>query len=256
MSAYDSGASDFNRRRELPPGVPDAIRAAVLKACVEGSPRLLDVGAGAGRIGLPFVSAGDRYTGCDLSFGMLRVFASQAPARLVRADGALLPFRDKTFDAVVLVQVLSSVPGWRQLLTDAMRVLNPSGALIVGRVIAPDRGIDARMKGQLAAILALRGLYLHRDKTREDALAWLSRAMSGPRIVTVANWTTNRSPGAFLERHGAGARFSILPEPVRRDALSRLSSWATDQFGSLNASCAEDHRFELNVYRFVQGSTL
>jgi ubiquinone/menaquinone biosynthesis C-methylase UbiE len=110
MSVYDSRASDFNRRRELPPGVPDAIRAAVLKACVEGSPRLLDVGAGAGRIGIPFVSAGDHYTGCDLSFGMLRVFASQAPARLVQADGALLPFRDKAFDAVVLVQVLSSVP--------------------------------------------------------------------------------------------------------------------------------------------------
>ena len=43
--------------------------------------RLLDLGAGTGRIGRPFVAAGDDYVGVDLSLGMLREFARRAGAR-------------------------------------------------------------------------------------------------------------------------------------------------------------------------------
>src|SRR5579864_5842737 len=98
MSVYDDMAPDFDRRRALPDGVPEAIRDAVLRAGLPPRPRLLDLGAGTGRIGWPFVRAGDDYTGADLSFGMLRAFADRDPgARLIRADGAVLPFRDASF---------------------------------------------------------------------------------------------------------------------------------------------------------------
>jgi predicted TPR repeat methyltransferase len=71
-SAYDTAAPAFDRHRALPDGVPQAIRAAVVAATGAPSPRLLDLGAGAGRIGRPFVAAGDDYVGIDLSLGMLR----------------------------------------------------------------------------------------------------------------------------------------------------------------------------------------
>ena len=69
MSAFDSVAATFERDRALPEGVPGAIRAAVLEAGDAASPRLLDLGAGTGRIGWPFVEAGDDYVGIDLSLG-------------------------------------------------------------------------------------------------------------------------------------------------------------------------------------------
>src|SRR5208282_2773192 len=112
-------------------------------------PRLLDIGAGAGRIGWPLVAAGDDYIGVDLSLGMLREFTGRAewngaPARLVQADGERLPLADASFDAVLLMQVLSAARDWRKLVAEAGRVLRPAGCLIVGRTIAPDNGIDAR----------------------------------------------------------------------------------------------------------------
>jgi predicted TPR repeat methyltransferase len=55
--------------------LPRAVRAAVLAALATPAPRLLELGAGTGRFGRPFVAAGDAYVGIDLSFGMLQEFA-------------------------------------------------------------------------------------------------------------------------------------------------------------------------------------
>ena len=281
MTVYDRMAADFDRRRPLPAGVPEAIRSAVLAALPPG-PLVLDLGCGAGRIGWPFVAAGDRYIAADLSLGMLRAFAGRdGPAPLlVQADGAQMPFADALFDAVLLVQVLSGAHGWRALLADAMRVLRPedvlpkgtlpkgalpagalpagtlpAGALIVGRVAAPEDGIDARLKTQLAAILDAIDIHPYRDKPRDDALSWLARAMPGRTVTTVATWTAERSPAAFLERHGGGARFSVLDETVKAEAMRELAAWAREQFGSLTAVFAEDYRFELIIHRGQQRTT-
>jgi ubiquinone/menaquinone biosynthesis C-methylase UbiE len=105
-SPYDAAAPSFDRYRALPEGVPEAIRYAVLEVFDLMRPRLLDLGAGTGRIGRAFVAAGDDYVGVDVSLGMLREFSAYltqrryAPA-LVQADGERLPFRDATFDAVL-----------------------------------------------------------------------------------------------------------------------------------------------------------
>src|SRR3954469_12037815 len=88
MAGYDAIAPRFERDRALPDGVADAVRAAVLGAAPVARPGVLDLGAGTGRIGWPFVAAGDDYVGADLSSGMLRAFAARCAqaARLVQAD--------------------------------------------------------------------------------------------------------------------------------------------------------------------------
>ena len=254
MSVYDTMAPDFDRRRALPDGVPETIRATILGAMGTDRPAILDLGAGAGRIGRCFVRAGDDYFGADLSFGMLRTFANRvAVACLVQADGACLPFADATFDAVLLVQVLSGAHGWRPLLTDSMRVLRLGGALIAGRVVAPDDGIDVRMKARLAVILDGMDVHPYRDKPRDDALSWLVRTMPDRVVSTVAAWTAERTPAAFLERHGSGARFSVLDPTVKQEAMRQLAEWAVGQFGSLDARFAEHYGFQLTIHRSQQG---
>jgi ubiquinone/menaquinone biosynthesis C-methylase UbiE len=252
MSVYDPIARDFDRQRALPDGVPEAIRVAILAVLAAPHPRILDLGAGAGRFGRAFVAAGDDYTAVDLSFGMLRAFANRSGSvSLAQSDGAALPFPDATFDAVLLIQVLSGARDWRALLSDATRVLRPSGALIVGRVVAPDDGIDARMKTRLAEILAGMDVHPYRDKPRETALAWLAQAMPAL-TVTAATWTTERRPDEFLTRHSQGARFSVLPEPIRQRAMAELAAWASGRFGD---ACQEQHSFELIIHRFQHGTT-
>jgi ubiquinone/menaquinone biosynthesis C-methylase UbiE len=257
MSVYDAMAADFDRHRALPDGVADAIRDAILRVGLPDRPRILDLGAGSGRIGRTFVLAGDDYTGVDLSFGMLRAFADQVSAGcLTQADGARLPFADAMFDAVLLIQVLSGAPGWRSLLAEAMRVLRSGGALICGRVVAPDDGIDTQMKTGLAAILDRMDVHPYREKPRDDALSWLIRTMPDPSVVTAARWVAVRTPAAFLERHSGGARFSVLDAAIKQEAMRQLAGWATERFGSLDRTFAEDHGFELIVHHLQEGTTV
>src|ERR1041384_8577457 len=118
MPDFDAAAPTFERYRSFPPGVPEAIREGVWNAAgASHDARVLDLGAGTGRIGRAFQAAGDFYVGLDSSLEMLREFHQrQREARLVHADGASLPFRDGTFDLVMLMQVLSGARGWRIML--------------------------------------------------------------------------------------------------------------------------------------------
>jgi ubiquinone/menaquinone biosynthesis C-methylase UbiE len=260
MSDYDPVAPSFDRHRALPDGVPEAIRAAILASIDAPSrPLLLDLGAGTGRIGSPFVAAGDDYVGVDLSLGMLREFARRGgardshPPRLVQADGRRLPFRDATFDAVMLIQVFGADQSWRPLATEARRVLRSPGVLVIGQTTMPPHGLDEQMKQRLASFLDRMAVPFHHRKPRGDVQRWFeSIAQSHTRLVA-AEWNADRTPRGFLSRRGTGARFAALPQPIKEEVLRKLSTWATATFGSLDAVFSERHAFELRVFRFREG---
>jgi len=261
MSAYDAAAPSFDRHRALPDGVVEAVRDAVLEAAGGlPRPRLLDIGAGAGRIGWPFVAAGDDYVGVDLSLGMLRSFRERATCDevapgpsplLAQADGRRLPFPDDAFDAVMMIQVFGGIQGWRRLVAEARRVLRPSGALVVGRILAPQHGVDARMKRRLTSILSDLAVDPG-DNARGEVVQELDQMARSAESFVAASWRADRTPGGFLARHWTGARFSTLPEPIREDAMRRLSEWAIATFGSLETVHSEPYAFELRIFKFDQ----
>jgi ubiquinone/menaquinone biosynthesis C-methylase UbiE len=250
-SPFDAGAARFDRHRSLPEGVPLAIRAAVLAAAGVPSPRLLDLGAGTGRIGRAFVAASDDYVGIDLSFGMLREFAGYvAPPPLAQADGERLPFADTTFDAVLMVQVFGGMRGWRRVLAEARRVLRPRGALLIGRVVAPADGLDARLTQRLGELLAERHIAIERRNVREEVERSLGEAATR-QAVTVATWSAERTPRRYLDRQRTAARFATLPAAAAEEALAALADWAIATFGGLDAAVHEQHAFELQIFTFV-----
>jgi SAM-dependent methyltransferase len=255
MSAYDAAAPSFERHRPLPADATRAIRTAILAALEVASPRLLDLGAGTGRIGEPFVAAGDDYVGIDVSFGMLREFAhrDRPMPRIAQADGQRLPFPDATFDAVLLIQVFGGMRGWRQVIAEARRVLRPRGALVTGRSVAPAEGIDARMKRRLAALLVDLGVDADTTNVRDDVHRSLEPQAQAGTSVVAWTWNAERTPRAFLDRHAGGAHFSVLPEAVKAEAMGRLAAWAVATFGSLDAIFSEPHAFELNMFKFAAG---
>jgi ubiquinone/menaquinone biosynthesis C-methylase UbiE len=254
MSVYDVAAPTFTRDRAVPDEGTQDVRSAVLGAVALPSPRLLDLGAGSGRIGWPFVRAGDDYIGIDLSLGMLRAFcARERMARVVQADGERLPFGDGAFDAVLMIQVFGGARRWRPLLDEARRVLRASGALIVGRTIAPEDGIDARMKQRLATVLDEMGEKPYQTKARADAQSWLEANARGTRAIA-ARWTATRTPRGFIERHRTGARFARLPDETKEQAMQQLGAWAAQEFGSLDAPAREPHAFELQIFRFDEAA--
>jgi len=249
MAGFDAIASTFDQHRALPPGVPEAIRTAVWHAVgASVGARVLDLGAGTGRIGKAFVEAGDNYVGADLSFAMLREFL--VPGRtpmLAQSDGELLPFREGTFHVVLLMQVLSGARNVRRLLAEAGRMLAPEGALIVGQTVAPPDGVDAQMKDRLREILAGLGVEAHR-RGHGDALDSLAARARRRASVVAARWISDRSPRGFLERHRTGSRFAALPEKIQHNAIEQLAVWAGLHFGSLDAAFSESYSFELEVF--------
>jgi ubiquinone/menaquinone biosynthesis C-methylase UbiE len=251
-SSFDRNADKFERYRALPGGVPQAIRNAVWQATgAKPGARVLDLGAGSGRIGRAFVEAGDSYVGVDFSLLMLREFlSSNSAASLLQADGGQLPFPDGSFELVLLMQVLSGSHNWRNLLPETVRVTSPGGFVVVGNTATPPAGVDAQMKKQLALILEEMGAASHKSKkAREESLDWLQQGSSQRTQVTAASWTALRTPREFLDRHRSGAQFSKLPVAVQEEALKKLSAWAEGVFGSLDNPFSETHGFELHVFR-------
>jgi SAM-dependent methyltransferase len=254
-SEFDAVADDFDRFRAWPDGVAESIRTAMWQALGGVAGRcVLDLGAGTGRVGGAFITAGDAYIGVDASARMLARFSEKVASRggpipaLVQADGRALPLPSAAFDAVLLVQVLSGAPGWRGILSEARRVLRRGGGLVLGKAIGPPGGVDARMRDRLALILADLGVERHRRGTgRDDALAWLAAAAHRVSSVVAARWESTRSPRDFLARHGTGARFASLPQPLKEEALGRLAEWAVAAFGALDTPLLEQHAFSMDI---------
>ena len=107
--------------------------------------RLLDVGAGAGWPGLYLA----KESGCDvvlvdLPLVGLRVAADRAssdpsPGRcwVAVADGARLPFRSETFDAISHSDALCCLPSKREVLAECRRVVRADGRMAFTVISVP-----------------------------------------------------------------------------------------------------------------------
>jgi len=77
--------------------------------------------------------------GADFAEKMLAACRTRLPhASLIRNDGRTLPFRDRSFDAVVLFTVLTCIPGnddQRALLAELTRILSPGGLLYISDLL-------------------------------------------------------------------------------------------------------------------------
>jgi len=230
--------------------VPQSIRSEILGWLSPLRPeRVLDLGAGTGRIGRTFVEAGDPYTGIDLSFEMLRKFGTAAA--LVQADGEYLPFPGPIFNVVLMIHVLSGLDRWRPVLAEARRVLRKGGVIAVGHTVSPPDGIDQQMKRRLSSILEQDGVTPPQtNKPRGDALACLESAALRTTRVISGSWISHRTPRNFIARHPTGRRFAALPFAAQERALERVALWAETQFGSLDAEFEEHYQFETHLFGF------
>jgi SAM-dependent methyltransferase len=102
--------------------------------------RILDYGCGYGRTLAELSEAGyQKLAGVDFSEAMLaRARISVTRAGLVRNDGHTLPFKNESFDAVLLFAVLTCIPyndEQQLLLAEVKRVLRPGGLLYVSDLL-------------------------------------------------------------------------------------------------------------------------
>src|SRR5690242_14892152 len=93
---------------------------------------VLEIGCGSG-MGLPYLAAHSRMVvGGDYTMPLLQQAARHVPGgRLVRMDAAHLPFRDATFDAVLMLEMIYYVADQPAAFAECRRILKPGGRLMV-----------------------------------------------------------------------------------------------------------------------------
>src|SRR5579872_5185934 len=103
-------------------------------ARLAGGKRVLDAGCGAGYGSAELARVAGQVIGADIA-GEAVDFASEhyrrANLHFEQASCDAIPHADGTFDLVVAFEVIEHLTNWRELLTEARRLLAPGGQFVV-----------------------------------------------------------------------------------------------------------------------------
>jgi SAM-dependent methyltransferase len=259
--AFDRAAGYYDESRGVPAAVEELV-ADQLEAAVGPAERLLEVGAGTGRIALPLHRRGRRIVGVDLSRPMLDRYRAKAaaeglaPPPVLQADATRLPFPDAGFDAVLEVHVLHLVPEWRRALAEARRVLAPGGAVVIGRG-GRHRGGDGPRFETLARFDELArelGGGPRRVGTGDDAqkVEALTALGGTARTLEPVVWEAQETYGQALASV-EGRIYSYtwrLPDEVFATAARRLRAEVEAAHPDLDQPRPAAHSFTLTAVRF------
>jgi SAM-dependent methyltransferase len=151
----------------------------------------LDLGCGEGHNTRLLASAGAQLVALDVSepFLAAAVSESRAHIRYMRADGAILPFADASFDFVTAFMSLMDVADPETTLDEVARVLRPGG-FVQFSVVHPVSGTPVRR-------------WVENDAGEREALAIGDYFYEGP---LSEEWTFSAAPAELRRRH---RRFTI-----------------------------------------------
>jgi SAM-dependent methyltransferase len=141
-----------------------AYRASLLAFIGQGAGDALDVGCGEGRVSRVLKECGYRVTAVDPVEQLISAAEQAGSADAYKiASAADLPFKNCSFDLAVAYNVLMDVEDVPAALKEVMRVLRPSGTLVIS-IVHPfaDRG---RFAGpQAKAPFVLQKSYFGRER--------------------------------------------------------------------------------------------
>lgn len=265
---YDRAVSYYDETRGLRAGVRERYRDAVLELTgADAGTRFLELAIGTGVIGLPFIAAGDRYIGVDISRGMLRQVSpklgGRADPRLAQADITLtLPFAAGSFDVVQAIRVFHMLVDWRACIDAAQRVLQPGGCLLIVEVHAPaDNGSPppwALAQDKWDEILQSLGVDSASERnalypTAETLLRHLRSMGADTQLIDLLTYVELPVSCRTMVERRAGRMFRsdwALPEPIHRSATRMLYDWLENDCPDADAPAERSMVFRAIVARF------
>ena len=188
---WDSAAKRYDRQTKRLAAMYDEMVRRILQELAPGD-NVLDVGTGTGEIPLRICHAVSRLEAVDASREMIAVARDNAKLRGARNvtfsvhNSYNLPFRDGTFDAVIVSNLLHIVEHPADVLAEARRVLKTDG-----RLIAPT--------------------YVGRESVRARIFSWVLKRTGHP----VYTRFTSRSLRALIERSG----FEVADQALLKNIL-------------------------------------
>ncbi|MFL5767674.1 MAG: methyltransferase domain-containing protein [Actinomycetota bacterium] len=254
---FDRAVEIYDRTRSLSPEAMEGM-LATLEEELEGADRVLEVGAGTGRLSIPLAERGFRVFGVDLSGPMLRRLIQKAgdgprPEVLV-GDATRLPLRSDAFDGALLFHVLHLVPDWPQVLRELDRVVRSGGAIVIG--LGSVDGTTDPIPGEVgAAFQRATGIQrqfpglLHTEAGRFDAvvgeLGWVAHAT--PQITDVQSRSLESLIAEFED--GVWSWTWDLTEEQRHEAADTTRNEIRERYGDLDAQRSFESHIGVRPYR-------
>ena len=255
---FSANAGVYDRRHGAV--VPDdAVQLVWSAARLQSGARVLDVGAGTGRVAIPLARLGCLVTAIEPSRAMLEQLKAKAGRERVGtavAEGAHLPFPAERFDAVVIARLLYLTADWRAILHNAHRTLAAGGCLLHEWGNGEDGEEWVRIRDEARRLFEHAGLPsafhpgVRSEAEVDEALVHLGMTREADVDIGAGPELTLRE---FLRRLVDGELSYIwsVPEDVRTRCLPQLTRWAQETF-ELDRSIAMPRRLRWTVYRKVQ----
>lgn len=234
---FSVNAAIYDRRHGA--SLPDEGLGRLWRASgMSASARVLDVGAGTGRVAIPLAEHGCEVVAIEPAVGMmeqLRRKDGEGRVLPLAAEGSLLPFPAGTFDVVVIARLLYLTPDWRAILAEACRVLTDDGVVLHewGNGTADEPWVcireEARRLFELAGVATPFHPGVRSESEVDEHLVTLGMVRDDEVVMGPGPAVTL---GEFLRRLTEGELSYIwnVPEPVRAESLPLLRRWCEEAF--------------------------
>lgn len=190
--------------------------------------RCLDLGGDNGIISYLLRARGGTWVSADIGARNVRSIRALVGARVCQIDGVRLPFTSRSFDLVVIVDLLEHVEDDASLAVDLARVLRPGGVLVVNVPHVKRRSLLAHVRRAVGLTDAWHGHVrpgytagglsrLLGDRFRIESVRTYSRAFSES-IDLLLN-------GAYLLHRGSGEQSGKGTVVTAADVSSQQGSF-------------------------------
>ena len=122
---------------------------------------LLDLGGGTGQKSYPLFELVTGIVIADSSIGMLAQARKKGKLATVNAESERLPFRDETFERVIMVDALHHVRDYRLTASEIWRVAKPYGRIVI---VEPDiHTIAVKVMSIIEKLALMRSHFVNRQ---------------------------------------------------------------------------------------------
>lgn len=256
---FDRAAGFYDATRGFPPGVDRDVAALIAQtAALTPASRVLEIGAGTGRIALPLAQHTGAVIGLDIAWPMLARLQEKRSGERVfvaQGDATALPFRAGVFDHVLAVHVLHLIPGWRQVLDEVQRVLRPGGLLLLGNNNRGEGhpGLQALTDAWQSAVHGAKHAAVGMSRSDEDAsLASMGWQRAGEDHAH--HFTMQRTPQDYIDQlvqRCWSMTWEMSDEELAR-GVEAVRAAAAQQFPDPAAPVEATASFTVRAYRSMR----
>jgi ubiquinone/menaquinone biosynthesis C-methylase UbiE len=174
---YDLAAEDYDKKEKYLNSFEKGKFLSLLPEIKDK--KILDVGAGTGRVSLPLVLSGAQVTALDISEKILELLKRKnKKITTVVGEAENLPFENESFDIVTAAFLIVHLKDPKIFFDEVYRVLKPDGLFLVSNINQKEPPVVKTKEGDIQI-----KSYYHRPEKIKDSLQDLAFSIEKEEMI-------------------------------------------------------------------------